>query len=347
MSHNLYSINNRYSFAYTGAMAWHGLGQALDPNATLEEWLQAAGFDFEILGSPVTYTDSNGVEHTFPARQALFRSDTGAAISIMSDGYKVVQPDAVMRFFEDLCSDRGWSLETAGVLGTGGKYWSLAKASETAEHNGSIHNLYLLLATSADGTLATTVQGTDVRVVCQNTLEMSLESKKTGKPIKVRHSSIFDSDKIKRELDLIDLDRSWADFQSKLSSLESVRVSPEEATAFFSELLRPETKAKPRGEHRAQSFADLLGSSVGGAYRGPVKTQDKERAIRGLAELQSSYVSAPGAAPGTAYGLVQGVTHWVDHARGIDADKRLNSAFWGQGQKLKTMALGKALELAS
>jgi hypothetical protein len=71
-----------------------------------------------------------------------------------------------------------------------------------------------------------------------------------------------------------------------------------------------------------------------------------DRAIRGLAELEECYYKAPGAVPGTAYGLVQGVTRFVDHSRGKDSDKRLTSAWFGQGETLKQQAVEKALALA-
>jgi len=43
---------------------------------------------------------------------------------------------------------------------------------------------------------------------------------------------------------------------------------------------------------------------------------------------------------------MQGVTHYVDHVRGRDDEKRLTSSQFGQGDTLKTKALNKALAMA-
>ncbi len=47
------------------------------------------------------------------------------------------------------------------------------------------------------------------------------------------------------------------------------------------------------------------------------------------------------AVPGSAYGLIQGVTRYIDHDRGKDNAKRLNSAWFGQGENIKKRAVLK------
>ena len=65
----------------------------------------------------------------------------------------------------------GYQLETAGVLMEGRKFWALARTSHsTALKGNDVVDSYILLATSCDGTLATTATPTTVRVVCNNTL---------------------------------------------------------------------------------------------------------------------------------------------------------------------------------
>ena len=59
---------------------------------------------------------------------------------------------------------------------------------------------YLLLATSCDGTLATTATPTTVRVVCNNTLTIALNG--ASQAIRVPHSTSFDPLAIKKQLGL-------------------------------------------------------------------------------------------------------------------------------------------------
>lgn len=218
--------------AYRGATPWHGLGQSMPAGASMADWRRACGFDWEILKSPVVYVDlKSGRERTMPGREVLYRSDTGAALSVMSDGYKEVQPAQVLDFFRDVCDAQSWAMETAGVLKGGCQYWALAKAGPGAYVNGGQdrHEMYMLLATSSDGSLATLAQATDVRVVCNNTLRLSLRTAR-GKAVKVLHSKTFDARAVKRELGIVDFESSWSDFTATMQRLGEIRVNADQGT---------------------------------------------------------------------------------------------------------------------
>lgn len=116
-----------------------------------------------------------GTIHSFPEQKVLYRSDTKAPLSVVSNRYQVVQPREVLEFYRDLTEVSGYELETAGILKGGRKFWALAWTGQTTVLKGNDQvNGYLLLATSCDGTLATTATPTTVRVVCNNTLTISL-----------------------------------------------------------------------------------------------------------------------------------------------------------------------------
>ncbi len=76
---------------------------------------------------------------------------------MVSARYQVVQPKQVLEFYRDLTEVSGYELETAGVLKAGRKFWALARTGKSSALKGNdVVNGYLLLATSCDGTLATT-----------------------------------------------------------------------------------------------------------------------------------------------------------------------------------------------
>lgn len=342
------------SIAYVGEVPWHGLGQSLLPGATMEEWAVAAGFDWEVKKADVTFVDANGVTRTVPGKDVLYRSDTGAPISVMSERYREVQPRQVLDFFADVCNGQGWSMETAGVLRGGARYWALAKVGLNADlgtGTADQHLLYMLLATSADGSLATVAQATDVRVVCQNTLSMSLHGKAKGRRVKIRHASVFDAAKVKRELGMVDFVASWDAFIDAMKAMGEVKVTEEQATEYFGRLLRPsDTRTARQRDLEAASFADLLSApaAIGehtAVFDGVIDLTGKP--IRNLDAMLESYHSAPGAEPGTVYGLLQGATHYIDHARGKAGENRLTSAWFGQGANMKATAMQAALALAT
>lgn len=308
------------SMAYTGQTPWHGLGNHLPPQQSLDVWLQAAGMDWTIEQSDVLYQGSpdHPILHTYPDSKVLYRSDTLAPLSVVSQRYNVVQPHEVLHFYQDLVEAGGFELETAGSLKGGRKLWALAKTGQDLIlKGGDLVKSYLLLATSCDGTLCTTAQFTSVRVVCNNTLQVAVGNQ-TG-AIKVPHSTQFDSTAVKQALGLGV--SQWDHFGQYAKELSQRPVAPQEALRFFSDLL-----AQPLEEESIVLTRSVqrLHELYQGAGMG--------------AELASSH--------NTAWGLVNAVTEYVDHHRRTRSqDHRLDSAWFGQGAQLKSRALAQAITL--
>ena len=322
MAHELDMSNDRANMAYVGEVPWHGLGQQLPADASIEEWRKAAGMDWEILNSPLAWYDpeDGGIMRPVPDRLALFRSDTKSHLSIVSDSYKVVQPGEVLEFYRDIVGAAGLSLETAGVLFGGRKFWALAKINQSERIMGQDEiDGYLLLATSCDGSLATTAQFTSIRVVCNNTLSYSVAAGEAGhskKYLKVPHNRAFDPDEIKAELGLAA--DSWEQFIARANALAGKKLERAQAIQVLADALKVETQDEETGEP-----LDVE------------KTNKKLREIIRLYEgdgLGSSYRSADG----TAWGLLNAVTEYEDHRRNTKTtDNRLNSAWFGEGAALK------------
>ena len=310
------------SMAYTGQAPWHGLGNVLPPQQSLDVWLQAAGMNWTIEQSDVLFNVSQDGMHIRMHRDAkvLYRSDTLAPLSVVSPRYKVVQPHEVLHFYNDLVHAGGFELETAGVLKGGKKLWALARTGqETLVRSGDKVKAYLLLATSCDGTLCTTAQFTSVRVVCNNTLQIAVGDSQGA--VKVPHSTVFDPRSVK---DALGIGLSgWEAFMANIRQLSKRTVSPEEAKAFFAEVL--DEPLLPQQEDPALSRAmQQLTMLYSGAGMGSMLTGTR----------------------GTAWGLVNAVTEYVDHRRRArNQDYRLDSAWFGQGAQLKQKALDKALVL--
>jgi phage/plasmid-like protein (TIGR03299 family) len=317
-----------HQMAYVGAAPWHGLGNRLSPNQPLEIWQREAGMDWKIGSSPV-YFRSEAEEGFPPAvafhdQKVLYRSDTKQPLSVVSQRYQVVQPKDVLEFYRDLTSASGYELETAGVLKGGRKFWALARTGHSiALKGGDEVGGYLLLATSCDGTLATTATPTTVRVVCNNTLTVSLNGASEG--IRVPHSTRFDANRVKQQLGLAV--SSWDEFMYQMRTLAERKVSRAEADRFFTQALGATTLgAAPKGQqpnrHAISKARDL--------FEGRGKGSD----------LTS--------ARGTAWGLLNAVTEFVDHEkRARSSDYRIDSAWFGPGVAVKQRALNCALSLVA
>jgi phage/plasmid-like protein (TIGR03299 family) len=327
MAHQISIRSNGFAeMAYVGELPWHGLGQPLSKGAKIEEWQTAAGMDFTICRAPVEF-EYNGEMMQFPDREALFRCDNAMPLGIVSPQYKIVQPGHVLEFFRDLTESAGFTLETAGVLFGGKKYWALANIGENAMIvNGDVVTGYLMMTTSADGTSSTIVQQTTVRVVCANTLGMAL-SNKGKKRVTVSHRNNFNASKVKDQLGIARGEfAKWAEAMRQLSA---VKVTQKDAPAIVFDIL----SAKPEAEMETEAADKIKGSR---AYTNILRLFDgagKGSQLDGVA--------------GTAWGLLNAVTEQVDHfAHAHTEDARRNNAWFGEGDDLKTRAVEKLIAMA-
>jgi len=116
--------------AYVGETPWHGLGNQLAQNQPVEVWAKQAGMDWRIESSNVSYMAQNergqSIIMPYEEQRVLYRSDTHAPLSVVSQRFQEVQPAEVLEFYRDLTEQSGFELETAGVLKGGKKFWALA-----------------------------------------------------------------------------------------------------------------------------------------------------------------------------------------------------------------------------
>ncbi|WP_394787783.1 DUF932 domain-containing protein, partial [Rhodoferax sp.] len=224
--------------AYVGTAPWHQLGNQLPPKQSIEVWAQQAGMDWTICETPVRYMTeqigSLGSIMSFGEQKVLYRSDTKSALSVVGSRYQVVQPKAVLEFYRDLSEVSGFELETAGVLKEGRKFWALAKTGkETSLKGGDVVQGYILLATSCDGSLATTATPTSIRVVCNNTLAVALNGATNA--IRVPHSTSFDAQAVKKQLGIAV--SQWDSFMYRMKTLSERKVKTHESMNYFLKVL--------------------------------------------------------------------------------------------------------------
>lgn len=313
------------SMAYVGQTPWHGLGHQLPTQQPIEVWAQQAGMDWDIRETPVRFitgaAGNLGAIESFPDNKVLFRSDTNAPLSVVSQRYQVVQPREILEFYRDLTEVSGFELETAGVLKGGRKFWALARTGQSGTLKGKdVSHGYVLLATACDGTLATTAQFTSIRVVCNNTLAVALGN--SSNAVKVPHSTSFDAQAVKKRLGISVA--VWDDFMYRMKALSERKMKHSEVQNYFLRVFTDHNN-KSAGATNESALSKTLS-----LYEGRGKGAD----------LASS--------KGTAFGLLNAVTEFVDHERRArSVDHRLDSAWFGQGATLKQKALDNAILLVA
>ncbi len=333
--------------AYVGETPWHGLGNQLSPNQPLEVWAQQAGMDWRIESSNVSYMAQNergqSIIMPFEEQRVLYRSDTHAPLSVVSQRYQEVQPKEILEFYRDLTEQSGFELETAGVLKGGKKFWALARTGQsTALKSKDVSNGYILLATACDGTLATTAQFTSIRVVCNNTLAIALRGQSSSAGVvKVPHSTKFDAEKVKQQLGISV--RAWDEHMYEMKQLTQRKVSQQEAKAYFDAVFNNSTMSISDPEENIIQFYRNVAQQVQ-----EKKPEPNGRAMNKALDMFNGQGRGAdlSSAKDTAYGLLCSITEFVDHERrAMSTDHRLDSAWFGAGVGVKQRGLEQALAL--
>jgi phage/plasmid-like protein (TIGR03299 family) len=318
MSHEIDFSNGQANFAHVGEKAWHGLGQQLEAGQSIAAWAQAAGLAHEVKRSTVQYQTEDGLMMPHAGRDVLYRADTLAPLGVVGKDYNIVQPAQVLDFFARLAEHNNFELETAGALSGGKRIWAMAKVNNGEAVIGhDVVKPYVLLATSYDGTLATTAKLTSVRVVCSNTLGYA--SAEGGDTIKINHSKKFDS----REaaLDLGIAANGFDKFLLDSRKLAQQEVGQVFVDAFLKKLLPQNlrtTKADPT----------------------PIESTKAYKSIMALFNGQALGSDLP-EARGSAWALLNAVTEHVDH------NLNQNAAWFGYGNALKNKARDLLVEAVS
>ena len=324
MAHQIY-INTTGTASYASTQReWHGLGQMMPVNAPLEVWQKESGMNYEVQRGYVRYATERGqmAENMKVVKDkvVLFRSDTKDALGVVSDSYKVVQPREVLEFFRNWAEAGGMTIESAGVLFGGKRYFATAKLAEGVCVDGYSDKIvpYALLSTSADGSLATEARWTTVRVVCNNTLSMARGGKAA---VRVTHRSEFKPEEVRGVME--SANEEFHAFMETSRTLAGIRLSRPLAEDLTLHLFKTGTKDAD-AVRETRGYVRVL-ELFNGAARGAALETAQE----------------------TAWGWLNAVTEYADHhIRAHNDENRTASALWGQGDTLKNRAVELALASA-
>lgn len=322
MAHELTINGDKVEMAsLVGTKPWHGLGQELKEGASIDEWIVAAGMDWTVQRGFVRYAvDKDGAMRSWDDNVVLFRSDTGLPLGLVSDGFKIVQPRAVVEFFRDLCENNGFTMRTAGTLFGGRKYWALADIGKES-YIGSARDRVkgrLLLVTAADGSSKTKGKFVAECVVCNNTMTMAM-SETGGSMVEVSHRSVFDANDAKLKLGVTDT--QWNAFIAQMHDLVDKPV---------------DTFAAARLTLNLFGDANMASTSTEAA-----EVQESRGYKKVMSLFQGGQLGAN--LPGrqfTGWAWLNAVTQYADHevsARSVD--NRFNASQFGSGDQLKNEAL--------
>ena len=319
MAHMLEIVEGKAQMAYTGDLPWHGLGTKVSNDLTPEQMLKAAGLDWTV--DPVELFAEVGDKRLATGHRALVRSTDQRVIDVITDDWNPVQNIEAFEFFNDFVAHGDMSMETAGSLKDGKIVWALAKVKESFDLFGGKDRVdaYLHFTNPHQYGQSIDVRFTPIRVVCNNTLTLSLNTKSKNM-VKVSHRREFDPDQVKEALGVAK--QKLAKYKEMAEFLSQKRYNNENVVDYFKRIfpvLTTKTDSKKLLSNSAERGLDIV-----------------------------KYDSQPGAeyGKGTFWELFNTVTYMTDHEIGRSVDARLTSAWYGANKNLKTKALELAVEMA-
>lgn len=310
---------NENKRVFAVGQTWHGLGKVVDNAVTAKEAIQLAQLDYPVIKRPL-FVDNREVENHI----AVVREDTKNVLGIVSKKYEIIPNVNAFSFFDTVVGEGQAIYHSAGALGLGEKIWILAKLpNDILINKDDIVEKYLCLANSHDGKSALRLYFTPVRVVCQNTLNLSLQDAKNG--ISIRHSGNVGT-KVDEARRILGISINYYNqFETLAKQFENIPMTTETVGNYFDKVLKineDEKETSTRKENQKDELFQLFENGKG-------------QKLGNRHSLWKAY---------------NAVTEYVDHfatIKNVDEvpTNKLKSIWFGNGAKVKENAYNEAVAL--
>ena len=242
--------------------------------------------------------------------------------------YRPIQNHQCFGFLDSVVADGRLRYHTAGALGKGEKVWMLAKlpGEIRVKNSDDVTQEFLLLSNSHDGSSSLRVFFTPIRVVCANTLGIA-ERRSQGQGVSIIHKGDL-ATKVGEAQEILGFaNRFYDDLGERINRLASHYPSGRQLDVYFKSLYPDHEEGQNRRSENIRSkLLQLFENGVG---------QD-------IPQIRH-----------TSWAAFNAVTEFVDHHRSTrgqtpveKASRRLESAWFGSGARLKGEAWRLAREMA-
>ena len=332
------------SMAWTGEVPWHREGVKVDPNLTPQEMMIAASLDWTVSKRPgytITtpeYGDGGMELMQTPSSFFIVRDTDNSILSHCGPKYLPVQNEKIFEFFSEFTTAAQMSMETAGSLRGGKSIWALAKLADTFELPGEDQiGGYLLLHQPHEASHALTARYTQIRVVCNNTLQLAFSNGKAH--FSMSHIREFNADMAKQAAETLGLANDTSKlFRESAEFLAKKKAPHANVLEYIGRIYQPDVIEERLKNAQLKAEGRKIGEE------GPLIDQFNHTTRNVVEALER----APGAllksSAGTWWGALNAVTYVEDHMRG--GENRVYNSLIGDGSKRKEKAYKMAIEYA-
>jgi len=315
-----------WSFASNQEKAWHGLGQIVDQSMTAEEAIKNANLDYEVIKSPIAFIPEDGTTNQIEGIYATHRTDNNNYLGLVRSRYEIVQNREAFSFFDSIVSEGEAIFETAGVLGKGERIFLLAKLPEDFLIGGEKIEKYILLTNSHDGTSSVVAGLTNIRVVCNNTLQASLKG--LDNKVSIKHM-VGVQNKLAEAHRVMGIASKYnLEVQEIFNRMTDVKMTEGQYRDFFTKVLAPEQVAKTEKENTEIStyLKNMVEATTQFALTHPTQTTQE--------------------ANGTLWGAYNAISGYYNYIKSYEnQEKKFASQFFGTANIKMQKSFSSALTI--
>tara|TARA_Y100000310_G_scaffold250605_1_gene256868 strand:- start:933 stop:2153 length:1221 start_codon:yes stop_codon:yes gene_type:complete len=284
---------------------------------------------------------------------AIYRNDTGHLLGLASNRYHVHSMDDLCDAMAIVCAAGGYKMSSIGSLKNGAEIWFMAQTHATNNICGEPFKRNVVLSTSFDQSKVSLGYCTDIAVVCNNTLQFSLQH--SSNLFRFSHLQAFDPENVVGNLQAVAENQD--NQKELLEQLADHDMKREERIKFFRRIadlivpatMSPYAKRDKELNRISDDFEATYLFGPGGEFSGE---GHRRRKVYGDGYGIAGYVGekrdpVPSRID-TRYGALQAVSRYVDYEmlttqKGLSKANRFQRAFVGDGRKVKDAAINNLL----
>lgn len=296
---------------------WEDVGVEVDSGSTTKEMLKKAGLDWEVYTRPCFAQLDDG-ELMPIGKQALIRDSDNQLLDIISDEWRAMQNRDALDFFKEISDLCNGELSAVGSIKDGKIIWAFSRLDEAfnVTRNKDKIQAHLLFTNPHSYGRSIELRLAITRMASGASLILPLKGNQSTN-LRINHKTNFNPDFIN------DTIRGVKDGMKTVKEASSV-------------LMKTKVDYSDAEEYLKTLF--------------PAMRDDGDRYTSRNANfiLKEVLEDAPDAelSPGTYWGLFWAVCYLIDYAATRSIDSRLDSAWFGNGHRLKIKALTMALNKA-
>ena len=309
------------TMAYAGETPWHGLGVSVNNDLTPAQMMDKAGLNWSVEQVDA-FIELNG-KKVKTGWKSLVRSSDNKILTNIGQNWNPVQNEEAFNFFNEYVQEGDMEMHTAGSLKGGEMVWALAKVKESFDlFGGDKVESFLLFSNPHSYGKSIDVRFTPIRVVCNNTLSLSLQQQ-AERTVRVGHRVEFNADEVKKALGIAS--GKLQTYKEMAEFLGSKRYTADSLIQYYNDVFPRSTDKRVMNQPLS---VDTLSKNAKSCYD-VIDTQ-------------------PGAkyAEGSWWQAFNSYTFVTDHFQGRNADNRLYSSWFGGNQLKKRNALETAIKYA-